>query len=380
MLSYWEQDAWTQYDFVVVGAGIIGLSTALSLKEQRPHSSVAVLERGFIPSGTSTRNAGFACFGSLTEILSDMQTNGEEATVRLVHARYAGLDVLRKRLGDLACGYEQHGGFELLFENNVAALEQIERINTALRDIFPRAAFYERSDLIAEYGFGTKRVKAIVKSDFEGQIHSGRMMRSLAALAQERGVMLLWGADVRQIDHEPTAVQLHLKHNDESLTIRAAQVVLCTNAFTSTFAPELGIKPARGQILMTSPIANLPFRGVFHFDEGFYYFRNVSSPEGERILLGGGRNLDFDTEETTALALNTTIQQELERLLQKMILPERSFTIEQRWSGIMGFHASKLPIVQRTHERLVVGFACNGMGVALGSTIGADTARCALGE
>lgn len=380
MLSYWEREAWTHYDVAIIGAGIIGLSTAISLKERNPKLSVAVLERGLIPSGASTRNAGFACFGSLTEILHDIVANGEEATAELVRARYAGLHLLRQRLGDEACGYEQHGGAELLFEKNVSALDQLERVNTVLSDIFPQKAFYLNNTAIAQNGFNTERVKALVQSDFEGQIHSGKMMRSLAALAQERGVMIFFGADVQQIEEGGAEVLLHLRHNDDAVIIQATQVALCTNAFTAQFAPELGITPGRGQVLVTTPISGLRFRGVFHFDEGFYYFRNVSSPEGQRILFGGARNMAFEAEETTALTLNDTIQQELERLLHEVIAPGAEFSVEHRWSGIMGFHQSKLPIVRRTGENVVIGFGCNGMGVALGSTIGAETAQCVLGR
>lgn len=378
MRSYWENDAWLQYDYIVVGAGIIGLSTAISLKELAPKSTVLVLERGLIPSGASTRNAGFACFGSLTEILYDMKQNGEEATVALVRARYEGLQMLRKRLGDKACGYEQHGGYELLFSENRAALDQIDLVNAALRDIFAAPVFVQDKKAFDSFGFNNERVKALVRSEFEGQIHSGIMMRSLTQYAQEHGITILFGADVESIQENSEQIELTVTHGKEHLLFRASELALCTNAFTSEFAPELGIVPGRGQVLITEPVPNLPFRGVFHFDEGFYYFRNVSSPQGERILFGGGRNLAFEAEQTADLSLNETIQQELERLLCEVIIPGEEVRIAERWSGIMGFHSSKLPIVRRIRERVSVGFGCNGMGVALGSTIGAETAKCVL--
>jgi glycine/D-amino acid oxidase-like deaminating enzyme len=74
-------------------------------------------------------------------------------------------------------------------------------------------------------------------------------------------------------------------------------VIYCTNAFSSKFLKNENIIPARGQILLTEPIEGLKLKGTFHYDEGFYYFRNL----GNRVLLGGGRNQDFKTEETTAL-------------------------------------------------------------------------------
>jgi glycine/D-amino acid oxidase-like deaminating enzyme len=379
MLSFWEFDHYAQTDILIVGAGIIGLSTAISIKEHSPNTSVTVVERGIFPSGASTRNAGFACFGSLTEILFDMNKNGEETTVQLVEQRWRGLQILRARLGDAAIGFECFGGYETLFEEQLPALESLERVNTALQDIFPSPTFRQENEKIAAFGFNTERVKALVHSPFEGQIHSGMMMHALKRYAEERGVHVLYGANVLSIEEKNESVQVSVLHLDDTITFRAQQCALCTNAFIPKLLPsfvssENVIKPARGQVLVTSLIPNLPFRGVFHLDEGFYYFRNLSTPAGQRILLGGGRNLAFEEEETTALELNPHIHKELDNLLRSTIAPHLAYTVEHRWSGIMGFRSDKLPEVRRASARCVIGFGCNGMGVALGSIIGEETA------
>lgn len=73
-LSYWERKTYfSNVDFTVVGAGIVGLNCALKLREKYPKSSIAVLERGLLPKGASTKNAGFACFGSVSELLDDLK-------------------------------------------------------------------------------------------------------------------------------------------------------------------------------------------------------------------------------------------------------------------------------------------------------------------
>ena len=132
MFSYWEQQSFTNYHYVVVGGGLVGLSTALSLKELHPQASILILERGVIPSGASTRNAGFACFGSLTELLSDMATLGAEGAQQLVADRWLGLQMLRERIGDDQLGYQCCGGCELLFPENLESLEALERVNEML--------------------------------------------------------------------------------------------------------------------------------------------------------------------------------------------------------------------------------------------------------
>ena len=75
--SYWELQSFLQrYPVAVLGSGIVGLSAAIQIKTERPELPVLVLERGALPTGASTRNAGFACFGSLSELLDDRQHMG----------------------------------------------------------------------------------------------------------------------------------------------------------------------------------------------------------------------------------------------------------------------------------------------------------------
>ena len=77
--SWWELDALSNTrDLIIVGAGITGLSTALFYKRRFPKHDVLLLERGFWPAGATTRNAGFACFGSAGELLDDLQQGQDE--------------------------------------------------------------------------------------------------------------------------------------------------------------------------------------------------------------------------------------------------------------------------------------------------------------
>ena len=112
-LSYWERKNWfTNVDYTIVGSGIVGIFCALNLRERFPDSKILILEKGILPQGASTKNAGFACFGSISEIIDDLKTHTEEEVIQLIQKRKNGIEILRKRLGDDKIDYKPFGGYE----------------------------------------------------------------------------------------------------------------------------------------------------------------------------------------------------------------------------------------------------------------------------
>ncbi len=370
MLSYWEREYFLDYDYVIIGSGIVGLSSAAELMENNPLAKVLVLEKGLFPSGASTKNAGFACFGTLTELLHDVAVMGTENMLNLVKSRVLGLAILRERFGDSSIDYMQFGGHELILSDRDYTIE-MDNLNMLLQSLFNGdPVFSLRNDLIAKFGFSNKQVKQLIYNPFEGQINTGKMMQKLINYVSSLGVRIITGADVSELfDGGEAGVCVKVKLDEaNNLQFTCKKAILATNAFTKKFYPTMNIIPGRGQVLVTKPIPNLRIKGTFNFDEGFYYFRNI----GNRVLLGGGRNLAFDKETTTDFGLNEEIQQQLISLLKTTILPGIAFEIDQQWSGIMAFGSDKLPIVELSSKNIAVGVRLNGMGVALGSKIAKD--------
>ena len=100
-LSYWEKDTYfSNIDVLIIGSGIVGLTAALELKAANPSRKIIVIERGFLPCGASSKNAGFSCFGSVSELLDDLTKNSEDNVFQIVEKRWKGLQQLRKNLGD----------------------------------------------------------------------------------------------------------------------------------------------------------------------------------------------------------------------------------------------------------------------------------------
>ncbi len=367
MLSFWEKKNFVHYDYIVVGAGITGLSTACAIKEKKPKANVLVLERGILPAGASTKNAGFACIGSFSEKLADLELMGEDAFLQLIQNRLDGLFMLRKRLGDDNIDFQNNGGFEIVMNGTEIDPYKLDMMNTLLERIFRHKIFHIMPHLVAGFGLNSTIAANIIVNPMEGQLDTGKMMKTLLNYAGILRVQIITGADVTAIDENSNEVKVEVQSgwNKEVFSFKTEKVAVCTNAFTKKFFPDLEINPGRGQVLCTSPIDNLKVKGTFSFDEGYYYFRDFEN----RIILGGGRNTDFEKETTDVFELNDNIQKQLDFFLDEMILPGKKYTIEQRWTGIMAFGKSKLPIVKKMSDRIVVGARLNGMGIALGSKI-----------
>lgn len=373
MLSFWEKESFLNYDLIVIGSGIVGLSTALSYRQLRPTDRILVLERGLFPTGASTKNAGFACYGSAAELWHDIQVIGETKALEVLEMRKKGMEKLRKRLGDDAIGYEAHGGGEIFRPGDAFDPEIVPYLNRLLLPIFGTPVF-EIDRLGAEkLGFQAHAISHFVWNKVEGQIHTGNMMRNLLRLARGNQIEILTGAKAQKPEKCGRSWQIAVESSPA--IFQSERLALCTNAFTPELFPELDVNPGRGQVLITKPIANLRFKGIFHFDEGYYYFRNV----GNRVLFGGGRNLDFEGETTSEIALNPNIQASLEYHLASWILPKGSaFEVEDRWAGIMAFGQEKVPILRKLDEGLVAGVRMNGMGIAMGTEVGERLATLLL--
>ncbi|OSY88980.1 FAD-dependent oxidoreductase [Tenacibaculum holothuriorum] len=361
-LSYWELKEWfTKVDFTIVGSGIVGLNCALTLKEKYPTAKILIVEKGVLPQGASSKNAGFACFGSISELIDDLKTHTEEEVFNLVEKRWKGLELLRKNLGDNNIDFQQNKGYELFLEEELYedCLEQTLKINELLQPLFKSNVF-----TVDDNKFGFKNIhQNYITNQFEGQIDTGKMIAELLFKVQRLGVKIINSTDVIAMEELGNFVEI--KAN--SVSFKTKKVFIATNGFAKKLLNE-NVEPARAQVLITKPIKDLHIKGTFHLDKGYYYFRNID----DRILFGGGRNLDFNGENTAEFGETDLIKNKLEELLKTTILPNTSFEIDHRWSGIMGVGNQKKAIVKQLSNNIYCGVRLGGMGVAIGSLVGKE--------
>lgn len=370
MFSYWEQKNFFSYNLIVIGSGFTGLSTAINYKKKNPKASVLILEKGVFPSGASTKNAGFACFGSLTEILDDFWTMNPTEIRALVQRRYKGLQQIRKIFGDTALRYEHSHGFELLEEENLAAIDQIDVVNNMLKKLFKKDVFtlVKKPEKL---GF-SNRVKLVVENHFEGELDPGAYLGALWQKASKLGIRILTGVSVVEIQKDEGTVLAENVGKQKALEFKGEKVAVCTNAFSKKLWPESELEPGRGLVLLSKPLVDkIPWKGSFHMDKGYVYFREIDG----RLLLGGARNKDFEKEKSLEFETNPKIKSHLEILAREVIFPGKEIEWEMEWTGIMAFGPKKSPLIQPIGRKTAVAVRLGGMGVAIGWQVGKELSQ-----
>lgn len=363
-LSFWEKvTLLEEIDFLIVGSGIVGSACALELRRQNPDAKIVILERSYLPLGASTKNAGFACFGSVTELLDDLENTSEERVWNTVKLRFNGLERLLQRFSPADLNYENCGSYDLIANKEDLEIyhPKLDYLNRQIEFITGQKNCYSFEKNVHEK-FGFKGFEGGYFNRLEGAIDTGKLLLATQRDLAKNGIIVLNGIEVNNFHFDQNEVIINTNYGE----IKSRKLGITINGFAKKLIPELAVEPARAQVLVTSEIKDLQVKGTFHLDKGYYYFRNI----GNRILFGGGRNLDFKAENTFELNQTELIQHALEELLKQKIIPNHDFTIDYRWSGTMGVGIEKGPIIEKINPNTAIGVRLGGMGVAIGSLTG----------
>lgn len=375
-VSFWEEESFLKpVDVLIIGSGIVGLQSAIQLKQRKPNWDILICERGSIPNGASTKNAGFGCLGSPTELLADLSCHHSGEVWDLVAARFEGLQLLKKQVSARDMNWEHHGGFEVFFPTSPYsslpsspdlstisyqdALDALPTFNQEMKKITGIDSYFQ--PILSQNSSSTLAPHLpLIYIPFEGQLHPGKLIHTLYLQAQYLGIRFLMNWEVKEISTDSQGICVISQHR---APIKASQLLIATNGFTHRLYPELAVKPARNQVLLTEEIPQLSIKGCFHFDKGYVYFRNV----GKRILIGGARHLALREESTDHLGETNIISQALLKLLSQIYPTEKDIAITHQWSGILGIGENKFPIIEEIRPGIFTAVRLGGMGVALGS-------------
>ncbi len=353
-LSWWEYEHYLKgIDYTIVGSGIVGLSVAIELNTMDPSCKILIVDKKRLPIGASTKNAGFACFGSISEILDDYDSYGTRICKKLIRMRWEGLSIMKSRIPAQDMLYNGNPGAEIFKSNDEYDyyMSQLSFANSLVSSIVKNEqCFY------AQQGqFGNEIINKL-----EGSLNPQMMMKELELIARNRGILFMSGIEVNDINYDEKFLNTNLG------CMNYNKLIICTNGFSRPLIPNRDIKPARNQVFITNKIPGFKLDFCYHMNKGYVYFREYNG----RLLIGGGRDLDKEGETTDELGTTELITSYLKEIVQKYILPNQTYTIEHSWSGILGVGETKIPMVEMIDKDVLVAIRMGGMGIAIGSFIG----------
>ena len=239
-ISVWEHSTYfAPKDLVIVGCGFVGLWTAYEAIQKNPKLNITILERGIIPSGASTRNAGFSCFGSVSELMYDVQLMGEANMLETVKMRYDGLQRIQKVFKASEIDYNQWGGYELFEGTAGYAISNLDKDIAYLNKILAPVLKTPKKNgkYLPIYTNATKSIKklgfqgieALAFNQLEGQLNSAKLVLALQKAVQAKGVQILFSTEVQKYKSHKKGVTIQ---TNLDAPIETKQLLVCTNDFS----------------------------------------------------------------------------------------------------------------------------------------------------
>jgi glycine/D-amino acid oxidase-like deaminating enzyme len=348
-------------DVVIVGGGIMGLSTALHAA--RLGLSVQVLEAGEIGQGASGLNGGQVIPGLKYDPEWLLEHFGPERGEALVNFAASTADAVFELIRDenLAVPFVRNGWIQAAHTEvalkAAANRDRQWRVHGADVQLLSATEIAARTGAQGYLGGWLDRRAGVI----DPLAYTSELARTAAT------------AGVRIAEHQ-RVVRLNNANGvwcisvEDGTELQAKAVVLATNAYTDGLIPGLAetIVPLHSFQIATAPLSSnlaatiLPEgQAVSDSRRILVYYRK--SADGRLVLGGRGR---------MALPTSAGDWAHLERALRRLYPSLSSVPIEKHWFGRVAMTPDHLPHIHEPEQGLLAVVGCQGRGVGLMTALG----------
>jgi sarcosine oxidase subunit beta len=348
-------------EIAVIGSGIIGLSTACSLVA-RGCTDIAILEKGYLSSGASTRNGGGVRAQFTTEenillakwSIERFRNLGEELNVNF---------------------WFRQGGYLFLAES-AEELEQLRRAAEFQRRHGLRTRILDNAqirDLIP-----CLETKKFVGGSFrkgDGVLFPFPLLFGLAERLREHGVRITTHCEVTRILRSGGGFEMETSRGP----VRASKILCAAGGWSRQVGSMLGAvlptHPVRHQIMASEPLAPFLDPMVVTLKDGFYVSQG---PRGE--LVGGisekeGAQMGI---EKSGLGFARQISQRIIEICPRL----SSARMLRQWAGFYDMSPDANPILDELPGADGAFIACgfSGHGFMIAPAVGELMSCLLLGQ
>ncbi len=358
-------------DVAIVGAGYAGLSAGLVLA--RAGRSVAAFDAMHPGEGASSRNGGVTSgtirpdFATMTRRFGEERALAVEQEGKVARAflydfiKTEGLDCDFKLVGHFkgALGYDQ-------YDKMARGAERLAKLLGVESYAVPHGGQHDY--IGSDFYRG-----GVVRMDIGG-LHPAKLHAEILRVALAAGVTVHANTPVTAIQREGDGFRV----TTAAGTLKARQVLVCTNGYTDGAAPYLRrrLVPVRARIIATEPLAPevmvrlMPKRMMMGESRqlGFYY---RPSPDGGRILLGGRDSSHAGDPAEPTHRLRAGLAQ---------IFPDlKDIRLSHSWFGNVAMNRDMIPRIFEKDGVLYASGFC-GSGVVWAPWVGMRAAHKLMGH
>jgi len=322
-----------QADIVIVGGGVAGIATAYGLAKLGYGGTVIVLEKGFLGSGSSVRNA--ARFR--VHFFSRENTIFARESAKRIEA-------LESETGVKVTVHK--GGYLWL----LAREESLERLREFNRSIWEPlgvpVSFLEPHEISERYPY--LNANGIVAGMFgpqDGSVHYYQMLLAMAYYATSRGVKLAIHREVSSI--EVCGGKVCGVKVEGHGTMRASTVVVAAGSWSRSLLEKIGVslplEPVRKSLLVTEPYRYTIDPLIILFEEGSYLGQTFKGSVIATGVVKDPKTLDYSS--VSFSWLRTTA-----RLIARLLKAGAQLRILRAWSGTYNVTPDHSHVVGRCEE------------------------------
>ena len=359
--------------WVVVGAGLTGLSSAQRLAELHPNDEIILLDARLVGQGASGRNSGFAV--GVSHFPGKFHSDQTVNFARINRINQAGLGILDQNINTLAidCQWD-NSGFHHGAADTASVNEQKNFI-TYLNAMEVEHSSLDQQTMHAR--FGTKLYQAGVHVNQGALVQPAALVRGLAD-GLPSNVKLVENCPVLKLNPGNT-LRLQISNGE----ITTDKLIMATNYE----APKLGFLRRR---LIGSTLSG-SFTRVLTEQE----LASLGSHKDWGIisLHGGGATLRLtkdgriclrNTAEYSGGGLLSTetlkARQSIHRSSFEKRFPQLAHVpFEYAWSGVEGISGNGTNFFGQQHKNIYLAGGYNGSGVSRGTAFGHTLAEYASG-
>ena len=358
-------------DYVVVGAGIPGLSAARQLAKRG--ASVAVLEAETIGWGASSRNGGMALTGLKLDAAVVEARYGHDLTRQLFDDSLASLETVEQIIKQepFECGFARTG--HLLVANKPAHYEAMQKEVEWYQQHFNHVTrLVPKGELEGE--IASKVYFGGMVDETSAGLNPAQYTVGLANAAARAGAQLFPRARLIQVEKVAAGYRLKTQRGE----ITAGNILITTGGYTKAATPQLQnrIIPIGSYIIATQPVPEqLASELIPHYRMVFDYrhFLNYYRFSADHRMVFGGRAAFFPETSSSIRTSADILQREMVHVFPQL----SNVQVEYAWGGTLDFAFDQMPHAgQIDGIFFALGYA--GHGVALGTHLGLRMANAIL--